>query len=406
MVATDSQPITSSPLTSYTTVAPHISIGILAWNEEKAIEATLQSLFQQSIFAELARLNAQCEIICVTNGCTDRTPQIAARLFNDLAANHPFRHTFSCRVADLPERGKANAWDQFVHVLSAKTARFLFLMDGDILLYTSNALWNMYQALQEHPEAYIAVDRPLKDISFKARKSLFERLSLATTRMTQKDSAQLTGQLYCIRARIARNIYLPRDLPSVEDGFLKSVVCTDFLTRPSLPERIVQADDAAHVFEAYVTVPAIFRNQKRQMIGQTVNHLLVDDALKKLPLLERKNLAETLKQKDSADPLWLKNLIGEHVRRAKYFWRLFPGVVGFRFKRWAKLAWPERLTHFPAATVGLCMTLAACWAAHRSLKQGYANYWPEKTGANMAAAKTDAETVDRVSSHTQEARTH
>ena len=49
--------------------------------------------------------------------------------------------------------------------------------------------------------------------------------------MTGSASAQLCGQLYCIRAEVARNIYLPKDLCACDDGFIKALVCTDFLTQ-------------------------------------------------------------------------------------------------------------------------------------------------------------------------------
>lgn len=111
-----------------------ISIGIIAWNEEKAIGATLESLFQQSIFEELGRRSFRCEIICLANGCTDRTSAIASDKFAEQSRRHPCRNTFSCRSVEIEERGKANAWNNFVHRLSAPEAQFLLLMDADILI--------------------------------------------------------------------------------------------------------------------------------------------------------------------------------------------------------------------------------------------------------------------------------
>src|SRR5207247_2349265 len=222
----------------------------------------------------LAQRGQRCEILCVTNGCTDQTPAIAANIFEGQSNHHPWKSTFTVRVVNVPERGKTNAWNLFVHSQSARTAGVLFLMDGDIVIREPNTIWNMYTALLNHPGAAIAIDQPLKDLALKARKSLRDRLSLATSRMTQTSAGQLTGQLYGIRAAVARNIYLPRDL-LVEDGFIKIIVCTDFLTRPTANERIVRAERAAHVFQAYTSVRDVLRNQRRQMIAQTITHLLV-----------------------------------------------------------------------------------------------------------------------------------
>jgi hypothetical protein len=353
-----------------------ISIGVLAWNEEEAIATTLDSLFQQSLFADLHERRAHCEIFCVANGCTDSTPALAARVFADRMAQHPFRAAFSGRVVALAERGKANAWNVFVHQLSSRAAKVLFVMDADILLATPHTLRNMYQALLQDAAAHAAIDQPLKDIAFKTRKSLRERLSLATSRLTQADGAQLTGQLYCLRAEVARRIVLPRDL-LVEDGFIKTLLCTDFLTRPSNPRRIVQAKEAAHVFEAYTSAQAILRNQKRQMIGQTIVHLLLDKDLKDHARHDSSSLEDCVRTREAQDPLWLRRLTATHLQETKYFWRLFPGIPSFRFKRLAKMRGWQKLACLPAATAGAVVTLVACWMARRFLKSGFTVYWPD-----------------------------
>jgi len=97
-----------------------VSIAIFAWNEERSIGSTLQSLFQQSIFGRLRQRRARSEIICVTNGCTDRTPLIAEQIAAEWLLRDPNRDAVSFRVGDIAERGKVNAWNQFVHRLSAR----------------------------------------------------------------------------------------------------------------------------------------------------------------------------------------------------------------------------------------------------------------------------------------------
>ena len=362
--------------------APHISIGILAWNEEDAIAATLESLFRQSFFANLARRNLHSEIICVANGCSDRTASVAEKCFAARRPGHRSKAAFAGRVLDLPERGKSNAWNSFVHTHSARSAQFLFLMDGDIVIHHPDTLWNMYLALLNHPEASVSVDQPLKDLTFKPRKTLFDRVSLATSRLTQTGTAQLTGQLYCIRTDVARKILLPRDL-LVEDGFIKAMVCTDSLRRPTSAWRLVRAENASHIFQAYASTRDILKNQKRQMIGQTITHVLVDRYLAHLPDTVKTHLARFVQEKEEAEPLWLKQLIGEHVRATRYFWELFPGVLRFRFKRLARLGVAQWLRHVPATIAGFAVTLLACRAAHRLLKNGYTDYWPDTKSTRL-----------------------
>src|SRR5438067_439959 len=120
-----------------------LSIGIIAWNEESVIRATLDCLFEQSLFAELSRTGRRAEIICIPNACTDRTAAIASEVFSQQQQRHPCHKSFSWRVENLAERGKINAWNQFVHRLSAREASYLFLMDADILIHQKETLWNM-----------------------------------------------------------------------------------------------------------------------------------------------------------------------------------------------------------------------------------------------------------------------
>ena len=58
----------------------YVSLAIFAWNEERAIASSLKSLFQQTLFAELAGRALSCEVICLCNGCTDRTAALAAEV--------------------------------------------------------------------------------------------------------------------------------------------------------------------------------------------------------------------------------------------------------------------------------------------------------------------------------------
>src|SRR5437660_334908 len=197
---------------SHVSTDAYISIGVIAWNEEEAIRPMLESLFRQTLFADLAQRSLGCEIICVANGCTDRTTQVCAEVFEAQSRAHLAAQFLSCRVTDLPERGKLNAWNQFVHSLSCREAKFLFLLDADILLHEIDTLRRMLAALERESQAAVAVDVPRKDIFFKARRSWWEKLSLSAADVTNSAEAQLCAQLYCIRAEVARNIYLPKDL--------------------------------------------------------------------------------------------------------------------------------------------------------------------------------------------------
>ncbi len=349
---------------------------MFAWNEEKVIARALRSLLAQSLFLDSSRPRPKCELLCIVNGSTDGTARIAE---TTLAEYRPTLESgnLRCRVVRLAQRGKLNAWNQFVHVLSAREARYLFMMDADIVFEEKTTLANMLQVLEDDPDACVAVDRPLKDIASKPRKGLRERLSLAASQATQAAQAQLCAQLYGIRAATARNIYLPRDLPACEDGFIKALVCTDFLAHPVWPRRIRLAPGAAHRFEAYTSPAALLRNQKRQILGQTVVHLLVDEYVKSLPTPQRQALAQTLGHKDQTDPAWLRRLIAGHLRRVRFCWRLHPGLLSRHFRRLAAARGSDAPLAWVAALANLMASLLASWLAWRSLKRGAIDYWPQ-----------------------------
>lgn len=358
-----------------------ISIGICAWNEELTIGVALESLFRQSLFAELGRRGWRCEIICVANACTDRTAAVTEAFFAEQRRSHPQAATFTARVIDTPERGKLNACNRLIHDHIAPESVAFILMDADIVLQTPDTLWNLHAALAAHPEAHVAVDEAIKDIALKPRKRLRDRLSLGIGELTQSCGAQVSAQLFCIRMEIARRLYFPRDLPCGEDALAKCLVCTDFLTRPTQQHRVVRAPNASHMFAAYTSIADVLRNQKRRMMGQAVIHLLVDDYLAQQPDEVRKNCGRFMRQKDRADPQWLKRLIAEHLARTKYFWRLFPGIPGLWFRRAARIQGPRKILFLPVAMVGTAVTLTTCWMGRRALVKGALYYWPAKADA-------------------------
>jgi len=361
-----------------------LSIGITAWNEEASIVPMLASLLSQTIFPILEARGRGCEIICLANGCTDGTVELAKGCFATIDRLQPDRRGLVTQVAEISEPGKNNAWNRFVHEFSAREARYICLMDADIILNKPDTLELLVGELEGDAHLDCASGFPCKDIAGKARLSFRERLSLAGSDMTDSTSGRLSGMLYCMRAIVARNLYLPRDIIAVDDGFLKAAICTDFFRAPVDPSRVTAVRGATHLYEPYLSLGDFLNNQKRQMIGQTTVHVAIE-FLKTLPEAERASLGATLKRRDSRDPDWLKREVNVHLGRNRTFWRLFPGIIGLRWRRLMLLHGRRRLTHFPAAAVGCAATLLACWRASRFLRRGISAYWPKTTRRTILA---------------------
>ena len=117
-----------------------LSIGIMTWNEEVSIGPMLESLFRQSIFGRLEARNEGYQIVCLANGCTDRTVEVARAAMAKIGMEYLDRRGQSSWVEEIPEPGRNNAWNRFVHEFSAPEARYLCLMDADIVFDQANTL--------------------------------------------------------------------------------------------------------------------------------------------------------------------------------------------------------------------------------------------------------------------------
>jgi len=362
-----------------------LSIGVMAWNEEASIGPMLASLLGQSVFARLAARGEGCEIVCLANGCTDRTAGIAAGVFSQAERGHPVRSGLSARVADIPQPGRNNAWNRFVHEFSARESRYICLMDADIIFNQPDTLELVLAELERNPHLGGASDWPCKSIAGKASPSPRERLSLAMSDMSGTVEGRLNGMLYCLRSGIARNIFLPRDLGATDDGFFKAAICTDFFRAPSDPSKVVSVRGATHLYEPYLSLHDVVKNQKRQMIGQTTVYVLIEYLMSQ-PESDRANLGATMRRNEARDPDWFKKLIDIRVARPRRFWQLFPGILAFRWQRLGRMHGIKRLTHFPAAAVGFVITLVACWQASRFLRRGISAYWPKTVRQSIIPA--------------------
>ncbi|HZZ20306.1 MAG TPA: glycosyltransferase family A protein [Opitutaceae bacterium] len=373
---------------------PAISIGILAWNEEDSIGAMLESLLSQTLFRRLSERGEGAEIVVLANGCTDGTVRVGRDIFAAAAQDGRLPRGTTARVEDIEQPGRNNAWNLFVHSLSDRRTSYICFMDADILIRQPDTMEKVFMELETNQHLGAASDCPVKDIAGKKNPSLRERLSLATSEMTGTIEGRLNGMLYCIRSGIARNLYLPRDVVANDDGFFKAAICTDFFRVPLDKSRVVSVVGATHFYQPYLSLRDVINNQKRQMIGQTTVHVVIEH-VKSLPAEKRADLAETLRRNEEGDPDWLKRLIEAHLAAHPRFWQIFPGILGFRWKRLVGMKGHRKVTHFPAAAAGFAVTLVACWEASRFLRRGVATYWP-KTERQAISAQQSAAALPRV----------
>lgn len=360
-----------------------LSIGVMACNEENSIKPTLESLLRQSVFDQLAARHAQCEIVVVANACTDRTAEVAREVFARARRMNPKTDFFTARVIEIPEPGRNNAWNRFVHEFSAVEARFLASMHADILLHHRDALVSLVSALERLPRANASSGRRCADVLFKERKTFWERLALSGSPGEGGGPLHLNGEFICLRAGIAREIFLPRGLDGGFDRFITQIIGTNFFSEAFDARRITFVRDAAHICASHVGPREVLESKKRRMIGQTAAHVLID-YLRSRSIRERRCLNETLRSHETADREWLEKLIARHVRRRRFFGHLFPGVLRVGRSRIHGL---RRLKHIPETCATFVLNVIACLRAHRSLRSRPAVVQPagaERTGVPVS----------------------
>lgn len=344
-----------------------ISIGILAWNEEVSIRATLHSIFAQSLIRDAVTSGFEIQIVCVPNGCTDNTAQAALGAMLAAAEKLTSPKGIRWQVHPLTKPGKTNAWNVFIHELADPQADVIFMVDADIQIFMPDTLRNMIQTLYAHPDALICTDLPVKHIVFRDRHSLMDQISMKTARINQSASGQLCGQLYCARAAWLRRLWIPEGI-IVEDGFIKKMAVSNFLTEPeNAARRIVTAETASHVFEAYTRLPDVLATHRRQTAGYLI-HRWIFEFLEK-HLAEAPDAAALIEQLNRTDPGWSRNVIADGIKSRDYI-RIYRILITTRLSRFRRFSASKKAAYTPVLLIQILLDSIQFLSALRLLCRG------------------------------------
>jgi glycosyltransferase involved in cell wall biosynthesis len=340
-----------------------ISIGVLAYNEADSIATTLCSLFEQSIF-QSATSGMEIEVIVVPNGCTDQTAEISRQELGKLVATTANR-AVSVQVCQVQEAGKPNAWNLYVHQFSKPSVDYLFLMDADIQFLEPTTLSSMIETLEQNAQAWVSVDKLVKDVALKPNKNLMEKLSVAVSGVSGAKSVWICGQLYCGRAEVLRKIWMPKGV-LVEDGFLWTMIVTDRFTSPEVLDRVVRADAASHVFEAYTQISSLLSHEVRQVVGNTINDTVYADL--RSSHNSHKDAGATIALRNQEDPLWLDKLLATRIRHSGW-WAVPSDLVLRRFIGITKKPLPKLVIFLPISILAFCVDFLVCIRANHQLQK-------------------------------------
>jgi len=329
-----------------------ISIGILAWNEEISIRSTIHSVFAQSLVRDLDQNGHQVELICVPNGCTDNTALATNGAMLAAAEKLSNPQNLRWRVHSLQRPGKTNAWNVFVHELADPQADIIFMVDADIQIYMPDTLRNMLDKLMQNPEAFICTDLPIKHIIFKQRFSLLDQISMHSARINQSASGQLCGQLYCAQAAWLRRLWIPEQI-IVEDGFIKKMAVSNFLTEPEdATRRLVIAETASHVFEAYTRLSDVMATHRRQIAGYII-HRWIWEYLQ-AHLTEAPDAAALIETLNKTSPDWSRRLIADKIKERDYI-RIYRILIATRLIRFRNFGASKKAVYAPVLAIQILL---------------------------------------------------
>ena len=226
---------------------PAWPVMVLAHNEERHIEACLDSIFT-------ADPTSRFEVFVMANGCTDATEAIVRRY----AAQRPEVHLVSIALGD-----KCNAWNAFIHETVPEYCPerdVYFFMDGDARA-VGGSFSAMARALAQDEYPHAASAPPAS-----GRNAARDRAELITAR-------GLVANLYALRGGFVRRLQqigvrIPLKLEG-DDGLLGALIKWDLAPeRQDFDHRrIVPCPTAGFVFESVSLLrPANWRAYWRRAV--------------------------------------------------------------------------------------------------------------------------------------------
>lgn len=343
-----------------------VSIGILAHNEGNGIGALIDDISRQTIFKNPEIFFS---LHIVANGCSDDTVEVSSRALQTKALQLP---NVRCSVHNLSQPGKANAWNEFIHAFADPDSEYVFLLDADIRLVGDTTLRLMLDELANSPNACVAVDDPVKDVSLKHNKSFADYFILSFSRTTHDPRTAIAGSLYCARFETVRKIWMPIGIIG-EDGFLRAMILTSNFTTQEMTRRLIFVEGARHSFETRRNLGDIMHHQVRLAIGTGLNVLLFAHLREQLNVT--RDIELYIKSRNEVDPQWLNSLIVEELRKGKYF-VMHRGLLSRRFKHFRSLPLSRKFAKLPVYILGTAFDFFVFLAANRVMKKGKAvGFW-------------------------------
>jgi len=260
-------------------------------------------------------------------------------------------------------------------------------MDADIVINNSNSIWSMVDGLENSPYHPLAGALGIKDIELRTQAASWEFMSRAMSRM-ERDARHyyMCGGLYCGRGSFLRQLEFPRGFVCGDDSYLAYLAITNLLTTSFEFDRILHPDDATFVFEAYSTIPKLFKQHRRRLVGEAVRGMLYDYVRSKQSD-GQPDAGKIIRHACKEHPAWLEDEVNQRV--AAGFWVLHPRKILLRFTQLRRLSWFRKLARLPLACFGAVWSAGVILSANRMFRNGkYAGAWTNLQNTRLLPQST------------------
>lgn len=351
----------------------NVTIGVLAYNEERNIERTLSSLLGQSCFIGLVNKHIEISwnILIVPNGCSDNTAKIATSFLQSAIKS---LSNMDYQVHSIPESGKSNAWNVLVHDLISVESDVTIMMDADIEFADEFVVEKCIIELQSNHKVHVVTDTPVKIFKNLGPLSVFGLISKRLSRAYPPSSVDICGQFYCARTEMLKKITMPRGLP-VEDGFLAFMVIRRAFTTSSDHSLVKVLEGANHYFDGLDSIDKLFKHEVRLVIGTTLNCYLCWDVLNYFIAPNGDGAGKLINDLNQTKPNWFIEYVSNQVK-IRGFWVLPHSMLFRRLDMLKSKTLFKSLIYLPVVIPVFIFDLMVQFSANRKLKQGKSvGYW-------------------------------
>lgn len=286
----------------------NIDVGVFAYNEENNIKKIIEAINSQDIFNYKTEISVN--VFILANGCTDNTVEIAKSLITNEAL-------VNFELINFDIGGKSRTWNRFVHEFSRTDADHLIFCDSDIWFTNNSIFRRLVEHINNNPMLSAVSSRPIKDLTIaKDNLTLSNKAIAASGDGLNNWKKSICGQLYILKAMVARTIYLPIGLP-VEDGYVRAMITTENMTKNEDLSKISGDENIFHLYRSERTIKALINHQTRIVIGSAINYQIFNE-LRRLNLFHNEMLVYT--KSLSENEYWLTKLIQTKLPSRYYGW--------------------------------------------------------------------------------------